>query len=154
MESKTSMRKKLEFIESQIHVSWLRDLDRLNEIKDLLNIIRLMEASESLEIFFDNNINDLDFFLKNFSKETITNILRQKMVYGENGDDIALQLLLSFLDLFLKFHSKPNYAPLWEEIKMIFDPTNDFYKMPYYGNTKVTNQKKSISADKFNVHKS
>ena len=149
---KTSLRKKLEELEDDIHKSWLKDLDKVKEISEIIEILKEILNKETIESYFENET-DFDYFLKKFSHEVIQNILRQYNVYGTNGDDIAFELLLSFVRIFLKFFEKPAYLPLWESVKEIFDPMKSFYKSVQYSNNRNLNERKQISADKFNVRK-
>src|SRR4051812_24773983 len=99
---KSPLRKKLEQLEDDIHKSWLKDLDKTKEMMELTELLNSFLNLSSLEQALTNS-EDLDYFLKKFTKEVITNILRQTFVYGENGDDVALGVLSSFLKLFLHF---------------------------------------------------
>ena len=150
-EEKTKLRKKLEELEDDIHKSWLKDLDKVKEISEITEILNQILNMDSIEKFFEND-NDFDYFLKKFSHEVINNILRQYNVYGNNGDDVAFNLLLCYVKIFLKFFEKPAYLPLWESVKEIFDPMKSFYKTMQYSNNRTINDKKLITADKFNVN--
>ena len=44
----------------------------------------------------------------------------------------------------------PNYAHLWDAIKEIFDTTKSYYKGTSYTNNRILNEKKLITAEKFN----
>jgi ubiquitin carboxyl-terminal hydrolase 34 len=150
---KTLIRKTLEQLEDDIHKSWLKDLDKVKEFKTLTNILEEILNSNSIEEYFKNEQTDIDYFIKKFSKETINNILRQHFVYGENGDDVALNVLLIYLKIFLKFLDKAQYIPLWESIKEIFDPSKAFYKATMYGNMRIDpdiRNKKQMSNDAWN----
>ena len=148
---KTNIRKKLEELEDDIHKSWLKDLDKVKEITELTEILKQILEKDTIEGFFEND-SDFDYFIKKFSHEVTNNILRQYNVYGSNGDDVAFEMLLSYLRIFLKFFDKPNYLPLWESVKEIFDPFKSFYKSVQYSNRTI-NEKKQITADKYNVRK-
>ena len=147
---KTPLRKRLEELEDDIHKSWLKDLDKAKEISELCGILKQILEKESIESFFENE-NDFDYFIRKFSHEVIHNISRQYNVYGAGGDDIAFDLLLTYVKIFLKFFEKPAYLPLWESVKEIFNPINSFYKSVQYSNNRNLNEKKHISADKWNV---
>lgn len=152
--TKTILRKTLEQLEDDIHKSWLKDLDKVKELYELNNILQQILDSESIEAFFGNDLSDTEYFLKKFSKETINNILRQHFVYGESGDDVALNTLTLYLKIFIKFMERPLYVPLWESIKEIFDPTKSYYKAMMYGNMRIDTErrnKKQLSADSYNV---
>ena len=50
----------------------------------------------SLEEYFSDNQTDLNYFMGEFSKDVLTYILHQSVVYGDNGHDLALDLLIHF----------------------------------------------------------
>lgn len=155
--TKSQIRKTLETLEHEVHLSWLRDLDKSTELLELEKILEDILNSNSIEEFFEKNESDFDYFIKKFSKECINNILRQHYVYGENGDEIASNILLLYLKMFLKFINYNNYLPLWESIKEIFDPTKPYYKGVGYNSVARIDQdkkfKKQMSAEYFNVIK-
>jgi hypothetical protein len=151
MIDKSLKRKRLEELEDEIHKSWLRDLDRVKEINETKEIIENIISNESIESYFDNNQSDINYFLNKFSGDTISNILRQQYVYGDKGDDHALDLLKNYITLFLRFIDRPQYLPLFENIKEIFDPTKSYYKGTSYGTCRVQNEKKFMSNEYFNV---
>jgi hypothetical protein len=153
--NKTNIRKVLETIEHEIHFSWLRDLDKTNELQELIKILEEILNCSSIEEYFEKNESDFDYFIKKFSKECINNILRQHYVYGENGDEIASNVLLIYLKLFLKFYHFNNYIPLWDSVKEIFDSSKPYYKgMGFNMASKIDQDKrlkKQMSAEYFNV---
>jgi len=153
---KTKIRKVLETIEHEIHLSWLRDLDKTNELQELIKILEEILNYKSIEEYFENNESDFDYFIKKFSKESINNILRQHYIYGENGDEIASNILLLYLKLFLKFYHFNNYIPLWESVKEIFDCSKPYYKgMGFNMSSKIDQNKrykKQMTAEYFNVN--
>jgi len=153
---KSKIRMLLESLESEIHVSWLRDTEKINELQELNKILISILNCESIENYFQNTEADFDYFIKKFSKETITNILRQHFIIGENGDEIGLEILGNYLKIFIKFMNKPHYLPLWESVKDIFDFNKPFYKGTGYNAVlaKIENHRKmrkQITADKYNV---
>ena len=119
---KTEIRYKLEMLEEAIKNSWLRDLDKTKEMNELIHIQELMLTSPSIASFFENNQSDFEYFSTKFSHEVINNIKLQHAVYGENGDDIALNILNNYLLLWLKFHKDSTCIPLWDEVREIFSP--------------------------------
>ena len=151
MNEKSNLRRKLEELEDEVHKSWLHDFDRVKELTQVKEIIEQIINSDSIESFFDNNQSDIDYFLKNFTNKVITNILRQYYIFGENGDDHALEILKNFLRLFIKLLENYNIV-IFENIKDIFDPTKSFYRGTSYGNIRVQNDKKLISKENFNVN--
>jgi hypothetical protein len=159
METKTKIRIILEQLEDDIHKSWLKDLDKVNEMKELIRLLNKIEESESIEAFFkkeEGTQSDFEYFMKNFSRETINNILKQHFVYGENGDDVALEVLMCYLRILVKFlnQTKPIYIFLFESIKEIFDSTKYFYKPTIFGNMRIDadrRTKKQMTSEFFNV---
>jgi hypothetical protein len=153
--NKTKIRKQLELIEHEVHFSWLRDLDKTNELLELKQILSGILESDSIEDYFEKNESDFDYFIKKFSKETINNILRQHYVYGDDGDEIASVILLLYLKIFLKFLYNNNYMILWESVKEIFDSTKPYYKgMGFNTMSKIEANKrfkKQMPAEYFNV---
>ena len=151
MIDKTLKRRRLEELEDEIHKSWLHDLDRVKEISEIKEIIDNIITKDSIESYFDNNHYDIDYFLNKFSSDTLTNILRQHYVYGEKGDDHALELLKQYITLFLSFMERPHYLPLFESVKEIFDPSKSYYRGSNYGSCRVQNDKKLMSNEYYNV---
>ena len=100
---------------------------------------------------FFTNQSDFEYFIKKFSQVVINNILRQHIIFGKNGDDVAFFVLIKYLKLFNKFLHNPNYFPLWDLIKEIFDSTKSYYKGSVSSGTKNQNEKKFITAEKYNV---
>jgi len=149
--SKSEIRKKLEDLEDHIHKSWLKDLDKVKEFMELDIILEELLTKDSIEEFFANIQSDVDYFIKKFSQVVISNILRQHIIYGKGGDDVAFGVLVKYLWLFNKFMHVPNYYPLWEFVKEIFDYSKSYYKGSISSSSKVNNEKKMISAEKFNV---
>lgn len=155
--NKTKIRKTLETIEHEIHLGWLRDLDKTTELIELNKILEEILTLNSIEDFFEKNESDFDYFIKKFSKECINNILRQHYIYGENGDEIASNTLLLYIKLFMKFINFNNYMPLWESVKEIFDSSKPYYKGMGYNTVSRIDQnkrfKKQMTAEYYNVIK-
>ena len=153
--NKTKIRKDLELIEHELHLSWLRDLDKTNELSELKKILTQILEFDSIEDYFEKNESDFDYFIKKFSKETINNILRQHYVYGDDGDEFASDILLLYLKIFLKFLHNNDYMVLWESVKEIFDSSKPYYKgMGFNTMSKIEANKrfkKQMPAEYFNV---
>ena len=153
--NKTKIRKTLESIETEVHLSWLRDLDKTTELLELKEILTAVLSHNSIEEYFQNDESDTEYFIRKFSKETICNILRQHYIYGENGDEIALEILLLYLKIFLKFMYENNYMVLWDSVKEMFDPSKPYFRgMGFNTMTKIDANKrfkKQMSAEFFNV---
>ena len=109
-----------------IKTSWLHNCDETTSMKEIIDLINGILIMNSIEDYFSNNKNDLDYFMGDFSKDVISNILLQPVIYGENGDEIALDLIYHFIKLFMKFHKNKEYAPLFKKIRKIFSKDN-FY---------------------------
>jgi predicted membrane chloride channel (bestrophin family) len=93
-------------------------------------------------------VTDFEYYLNKFSKNVITNILRQISVFWLKGNETALKLLTLYIQIFLKFFKNSAYLRLFEHIKLIFDNDQLFYK----ANAIVENvDKKSIRHTSFNV---
>jgi hypothetical protein len=151
---KSELRQKLEQLEDDIHKSWLKDLDKVKELKELIEILEQILEKDSIEASFENDAETFEYFIKKFSKETISNILRQHFIYGENGDDVALEVLVLYLKIFLKFLEKPQYIPLWDSVKEIFDTNKSYYKAMMYGTARIDlerKNKKQMSGEYYNV---
>jgi len=157
---KSEILKKMESLQESIYISWLKDLDKVNEIIEchnlLSDIINKCEKIEDIENYFNNNQDDFDYFINTFTKQVIQNILRQNIVYGENGEDKAFDVLIDYLKIFLKFilnHNDKNNIklfPLIEYIKEIFDDSKSYYKPYPYLQEKNPNSKKFISYQTYN----
>ena len=150
LQNPNSMRELLEKIQNEIYQSWLKDLDKRDEFIILGKLLSKMLEYDSIEAFFNYDQSNLNYFINKFSKEVINNILRQSVTPGENGDEIALEVLFSFVKIFLKFIHR-EYLPLFENIKEIFDCSRSFYRCP---NTFVTTDiriKKQMTPEFFNV---
>ena len=119
-ESNSPMLTRLKNISNEIKISWYRDCDKTEYIIELTNMIKEMLTKESLEEYFSNNEENLTYFMGEFLQDVIGNILIQPKIYGNNGDDIALDLLANVFKLFLKFHKNNKYSPLFEKIRFIF----------------------------------
>ena len=121
----SSIQDELKEICSRIRNSYLRDLDETKYMIKLTEMIKEMLTNKTLEEYFSNNEELLSYFMGNFLSEVIKYTLNQKTVIGENGDDIALNLLFHIFKLFLKFHKNEKYSPLFEKIRNIFNYHNN-----------------------------
>ena len=130
--------------------SWHRDCDETNSMKEIIEIIDGMLIMTSLEEYFSNNKRDLEYFLGDFSKDVITYILMQPVIYGENGDEIALDLLFHYIKLYMHFHKNKEYSSLFENIRKIILREGSFFvtQGKYY--KKEINPKKGNTFEEFN----
>ena len=103
---------------------------------------------ESIEEYFSNNKSDLYFFMGEFSKEVIEYTTRQNIIYGENGHELALDLLFHFIKLFFKFHKIKEYSNLFENIRKIFDLSSSYFSPNRFHSDK--NPKKAKTYQQFN----
>ena len=110
----------MESLCNDVKNSWHQDCDETNSMKEINQIIDGILLMSSIEEYFSNNKQDLEYFIGEFSKDVITYILIQPVIYGENGDDIALELLFNFVKLFMRFHKNKEYSPLFDNIRKIF----------------------------------
>ena len=123
-DNETSLMKKLKNIAEEIKQSWVKDTDRTEYMISLTNMINEIIQKDSLEEYFSNNEEILNYFMGEFMKEVIQYILIQPIIFGDNGDEIGLELLLNICKLFLKFHKNNKYATLFEKIRDIFNQKN------------------------------
>ena len=108
------------FLASEIKTSWVKDTDKTDAMKKLNKfIIGILTKNETLEEVFNQDQKALQYFMADFMTEVITNILYQPIVYGKNGDDVALTLLFNIYRLFIKFHQNSKYSPLFDRIREI-----------------------------------
>ena len=138
---------KLKEIASEIRESWMKDLDKTEYMKELTNIIKEILTKESIEEYFSNDEKALPYFMGDFMKEVLENIFKQQTIIGENGDEIALDLLLHIFKLFLKFHKNPNYSPLFEAIRYIFNENGAKY---FFENHRYEDDEKNFNFLNFN----
>ena len=118
--SESAIYNKLKTIYEEIRESWHRDCDRTEYMLELINILKEILTKETLEEYFLNNEKLVSSFMGDFLQDVINNILIQPIIYGEKGDEIALNLLWHIFKLFLKFHKNTKYAPMFEKIRSIF----------------------------------
>ena len=115
-----SLKQKLEEILNKIKESWTQDSDRVKYYISFNDILKEILTKESIEEYFSNNEEDIKYFLQEFVKESLYYILKAYTIYGENGDQIGLEILQNLFNLFLKFHKNKKYAPLFDNIRNIF----------------------------------
>ena len=125
----SSLYKTLHHIASEIKLSWIKDCDKTDAMIALNNFIsNILRKDEPLEEVFNQDEKLLQYFMTDCLKEVINNILLQPIVYGENGDDIALELLFHIYKLFLKYHENKKYAPLFEKVREIVNTEKSSFK--------------------------
>ena len=148
-EDNLSLKDKLKKIGGQIKHSWLKDCDETKYMIQLTKMIEEMLTKETLEEYFSNNEGDLNYFMGDFFQEVLQYLLIQPIIYGQNGDEIGMDLLVHIFKLFLKFHKNKKYAPLFERIRDIFhsNSSRSFFKSD---SNKNDNPIKKYDCSKFN----
>ena len=140
--------RKLLSLAIDIRNSYQHDCDETDSIKEIIEIIKSILIMASLEEYFSNNQTDLNYFMGEFSKEVIEYTLRQDKVYGDNGHELALDLLFHFIKLFFKFHKIKEYSNLFENIRKIFDLSSSYFSPNRFHSDK--NPKKARTYQQFN----
>ena len=145
-----SKHENLEKYAQEIKLGCSKDIDKTNEMKKLKKMLEEINSKFSLEDYFENSKEELNFFMENFLSEIISNILAKSYIAGNDGDDIALDILYQVYLLFEKFHNK-NYSKLFEIIRQIFKEQNNFYHPDPDPDSKSKNrnQKKLYGLDEF-----
>ena len=143
---------KLQSLCQDIKHSWFQDRDETASMKEIIEIIDGMLIMTSLEDYFSDNKKDLDYFIGDFTKDVISYILIQPVIFGDNGDEIALDLIYHFIKLFMHFHKNKDYAPLFEKIRNIFSNkySISFFNPNSRSNKKEINPKKEYTYKQFN----
>ena len=110
---------RMEGISKHIRYSYMTDTDQIDYFISLNEMLKSILELNSIEEFFNNDESDLNYFMETFLEECIDNILKSQVIYGENGDDIALEILFNVFYLFIKFHKNKKYAKLFDCIFLI-----------------------------------
>ena len=140
--------RKLKSLAIDIRNIYQFDRDETDSIKEIIEILKSILIMESIEEYFSNNKSDLYFFMGEFSKEVIEYTTRQNIIYGENGHELALDMLFHFIKLFFKFHKNKEYSNLFENIRNIFNSAMPYFAPSQY--KKEKNLKKSLTYEQFN----
>ena len=143
---KSSKHENLEKYPKEIKLGCINDIDKTNEMKKVKKMLEEINTKFSLKEYFENSQEDINFFIEYFLSEIISIILAQSYVAGNDGDDIALDILYQVYLLFEKFHDK-NYSKLFEIIRQIFNEQNNFYHPD--SKSKNRNQKKAYNLNDF-----
>ena len=139
---------RMEGISKHIRYSYMTDTDQIDYFISLNEMLKSILELNSIEEFFNNDESDLNYFMETFLEECIDNILKSQVIYGENGDDIALEILFNVFYLFIKFHKNKKYAKLFDIIRKIFnDKSHNFFNSD---SPKTENEMKSYNFNKFN----
>ena len=146
-----SKKSKLLDIYNNIRESWVRDVDKIKYYIELNDIIKDILTKESIEEYFNNNEDDIKYFIEDFLKEVVDIILKSFKIYGNDGDEIGLDLLFNVYHIFTKFHKNEKYSPIYELIRTVFknDESNHNF---FDGNSNhVDNELKKYDYSKFNL---
>ena len=143
---KSSKHENLEKYPKEIKYGCSNDIDKTNEMKEVKKMLQEINTKFSLEEYFENSQEDINFFMEYFLSEIISTILAKSYIAGNDGDDIALDILYQVYLLFEKFHDK-NYSKLFEIIRQIFNEQNNFYHPD--SKSKNRNQKKAYNLNDF-----
>ena len=146
-----SKKSKLLDIYNNIRESWVRDDDKIGYYIELNDIIKDILTKESIEEYFNNNEDDIKYFIEEFLKEVVDIILKSFKIYGNDGDEIGLDLLFNVYHIFTKFHKNEKYSPIYELIRTVFknDESNHNF---FDGNSNhVDNEVKKYDYSKFNL---
>ena len=149
---KTSLRSVLENIEYAIKQSYVKDINAIQQMQELISIQEEILNKDTLESYFQSQ-NDFQYFINQFTEEIISNILKERPVPGQNGDDIALTLLTNYILFYTKFHNENQLIPFWNKIRNIFKSSAHYFLQ---GNTHqygqlFPNPKRTLNAHEFNA---
>ena len=148
-ENESSNYERLQAIVQDLKNGNLNNEDKTISMSDAISMFESINESEkSLEEFFNNNDKELNYFMKDFLDEIINRILPQSYIFGEDGDDIAVELFYQIYRLFEKFHYNSNYFQLFKKIQKLFNNQNNFYLSNLKSNN--INPKKNTTFHEFN----
>ena len=143
----------MQYYGDQVKKSWMHDTDKTAEMKKLISFLEDISKYPKLDSYFESKT-ELDYFCNNFTQDVIKNILIQPVVYGENGDEIALKLMFYFILIFIK-NVENNFfndsvMSYYEKILKIFKNDNQYYNSANKQNCKISNNKKFLDYKFFN----
>jgi len=136
----------LEKYAKEIKLGYREDKDKTYELKKIKKMLEEINTKSSLEEYFKNNKEVINFFINDFINDITFSILGQSYVEGNDGDDIALDILYQIYRLFEKFHDK-NYSMLLEKIRQLTNEQNNFYHPS--STTDYKNEKKMYNLRQF-----
>ena len=102
------LKSKLVEICNKIKESWTRDSDEIEYYIAFNDLLKEILTKESIEEYFSNDESLINYFIQDFIKDSLYYILRAFTIFGENGDQIGIEILKNIYNLFLKFHKKKN----------------------------------------------
>ena len=135
------MKAKLEDMFNNIKESWTRDTDKVEYYIALNDMLKEICTKDSIEEYFSNDEAVITYFTGEFIKESVGYILKAFTLYGQNGDEIGLEVLKNVYNLFLKFHKNKKYNEIFELIRSVFN--NDSLKHNFF-ETSYRDDKDSI----------
>ena len=136
----------LEKYANEIKLGYRKNSDKTYEMKKVKKMLEEINTRATLEEYFKNNKEDINFFINDFLTEITFNILQQSYVEGYDGDDIALDILYQIYRLFEKFHDN-NYFKLFEAVRQLSNEQNNFYHPS--STLEYKNQKKTYNLNQF-----
>ena len=152
-EQKKDILQLLQKIQNDILESFQSGSDEIESFKQLIPILEELIKLEKVEKFFNGNREIIDYFFQKFIPDTTNNILHIKYVPGENGDDIALQILTLYVKLFITILKEEEVKYFYESITHIFYNKYNFYrgeKNEYINISKDVMKKKLMDFENFN----
>ena len=115
-----SQKSKLVEICNKIKESWTQDSDKVEYYIAMNEMLKEILTKESIEEYFSNDESTINYFIQDFIKESLYYILKAFTIFGENGDQVGIEILTNLYNLFLKFHNNKKYAQIFELIRGIF----------------------------------
>jgi len=143
----------LQKIQNDILDSFQSGTDELESYKQLISILEELIKLEKVEKFFNGNREIIDYFFQKFNYDIINNILHINYIPGENGDEIALQILILYCKLFITILKEEEEKYFLELIPHIFCYKYNFYrgeKNDYINISKDAMNKKLMDYENFN----
>ena len=107
---------KLAEIYNNINESYVKNIDKINYYIEINNIIKDILTKESIEEYFNNNEDDIKYFMEEFLKKIVDIILKSFEIYGKDGDEIGLDILFNIYNIFIKFHKIQNIHLLYMKL--------------------------------------
>ena len=142
---------KLAEIYNNINESYVKNIDKINYYIELNNIIKDILTKESIEEYFNNNEDDIKYFMEEFLKKIVDIILKSFEIYGKDGDEIGLDILFNIYNIFIKFHKNPKYSSaIYEIIRMILKNDESNHNFFNGFSPLVNNKIKAYDYSKFN----
>ena len=145
------LKSKLVEICNKIKESWTRDSDEIEYYIAFNDLLKEILTKESIEEYFSNDESLINYFIQDFIKDSLYYILRAFTIFGENGDQIGIEILKNIYNLFLKFHKNKKYSPLFEQIRTIFQQDSQKHNFFESSHRDDNNPIKKYDYNKFNM---